>query len=303
MSSSIVFMGSPDFALPSLKKISMNYETVGVFTQPDKPSGRGKAVAPSPVKKLSISLGLKVFQPSSFKDKAVIETITNLKPDLIIVVAYGKILPPNVLDIPPLGCINVHASLLPRWRGAAPIQAAILHGDPITGVTVMKMGVNLDDGPILARESIPIKASDTAGNLTQILAELGANLLISILPDYIRGKLKPILQDEIQATFAPKIDKSQGELDFRLPAEKLCNQIRAFSPWPGSFFCHKDQVIRIFKAQAMSSTVLKEGELGRIEDFPAIGTFRGDLKILELQTPGRKRMAGSEFLRGFKGWN
>ena len=302
MSIRIVFMGSPDFALPSLKKLSSKYDVAGVFTQPDKPSGRGKIITPPPAKKMALDLGLKVFQPTSLKAQTVIVLIRDLKPDLIVVVAYGKLLPPEVLDIPPLGCINVHASLLPRWRGAAPIQAAILLGDSETGVTIMKMGVGLDDGPILAQKPSRITPDDTACSLSNRLALEGAELLLETLPEYINGNIKPIQQDETRVTVSPKLRKEDGLLDFNQTAEELSRRVRAFSPWPGAYFIHQGQPVRIFRVQSANTSILKKGEVGKISEYPAIGTTAGALLLLELQIPGKKRVSGIDFLHGARNW-
>lgn len=295
-------MGSPDFALPSLKALSEKYTLVGVVTQPDKPSGRGRAMASPPVKELATQLGLPVFQPTSLKDPAISTLIQDLKPDLIVVVAYGKLLPPPILDIPKLGCINVHASLLPRWRGASPIQAAILAGDSDTGVTIMKLGDGLDDGPLLSQKNCPILPEDTAGSLSDRLSILGAGLLLDTLEKYIDGKISLILQDENLVTLAPKVRKEDGLLDFNMPSEVLSRKVRAFSPWPAAYFIQDDQLVRIFKAHPSSVSTLKPGQLGKVSGNPAIGTSRGDLVILELQVPGKKKVSGIDFLHGTRNW-
>jgi methionyl-tRNA formyltransferase len=295
-------MGSPDFAIPSLEALSKKYDVIGVFTQPDKPSGRGKIITPPPVKELAISLGLRVFQPLSLKDPSIVTVIHNLKPDLIVVVAYGKLLPSQVSDIPKLGCINVHASLLPRWRGASPIQAAILAGDPETGITIMKLGVGLDDGPILAQKSSPILPEDTAGSLSERLSVEGAELLLDTLPKYINGKITSVPQDEKLVTLAPRVKKEDGLLDFSLSSEELSRRVRAFSPWPVAYFIHEKQPVRVFKVQEANSSNLKQGQLGKANGYPAIGTTQGDLVILELQLPGKKKVSGVDFLHGARNW-
>jgi methionyl-tRNA formyltransferase len=295
-------MGSPDFALHSLETLSKKYDVIGVFTQPDKPSGRGKIITPPPVKELAISLGLPVFQPVTLKDHAVYIQLNDLKSDLIVVVAYGKLLPSQVLDIPKLGCINVHASLLPRWRGASPIQAAILAGDPETGITIMKLGVGLDDGPILAQKSSPILPDDTAGSLSDRLAIEGTELLLNTLPNFAEGKITPINQDEKQVTMAPRIKKEDGLLNFSLSSEVLSRRVRAFSPWPAAYFIHENQPVRVFKVQAAIPSTLNPGQLGKVNGYPAIGTSLGDLVILELQLPGKNKVSGADFLRGARNW-
>jgi methionyl-tRNA formyltransferase len=302
MSIRIIFMGSPDFALPSLESLSKKYEVVGVFTQPDKPSGRGKTITPPPVKELANSLGLQVFQPITLKDLTVTKQVQELKPDLIVVVAFGKLLPLQVLDIPRLGCLNVHASLLPRWRGASPIQAAILHGDQETGVTIMKLGVGLDDGPILSQKHITISSEDTTGTLTDRLSNEGAELLLDTLLKYLNGKITPTPQDEKLVTLAPKIKKEDGLLDFSLSSGELSRRVRAFSPWPAAYFMHQNQTVRVFKVQVTNLSTLKSGQLGKVNGFPAVGTLQGDLVILELQVPGKKKVSGEDFLRGARNW-
>ena len=228
--------------------------------------------------------------------------IHNLKPDLIVVVAYGKLLPSQVLDISKLGCINVHASLLPRWRGASPIQAAILAGDPETGITIMKLGVGLDDGPILAQKSSPILPEDTAGSLSERLSVEGAELLLDTLPKYINGKITSVPQDEKLVTLAPRVKKEDGLLNFSLSSEVLSRRVRAFSPWPAAYFIHDNQSIRIFKVQSAIPSTLKQGQLGKVNGYPAVGTTQGDLVILELQLPGKKKVSGADFLRGARNW-
>src|SRR5512147_1011647 len=217
----LVFMGSPDFALPTLQTLSEHYEVVGVVTQPDRASGRGRELKPPPVKLLAQELKIPVIQPEKLRQPEAMEQLRLWKPDLIVVAAFGQILKKDVLDLPRFGSINVHASLLPRWRGAAPINAAILHGDEETGVTIMKMDVGLDTGPILSQRSIRLTPDDTAGSVTESLSHLGADLLLETLPDYLSGKIQPLPQPEEGATYAPMLKKEEGRLDFTQPAEEL----------------------------------------------------------------------------------
>jgi methionyl-tRNA formyltransferase len=212
----VVFMGSPDFALPTLRALADIYEVVGIVTQPDRASGRGRAVKSPPIKLLAQELNLPVIQPEKLRQPEAMVQLRTWNPDLIIVAAFGQILRKDVLDLPRFGCINVHASLLPRWRGAAPINAAILHGDEETGVTIMKMDVGLDTGPILSQRSIRLTRDDTAGSVFEKLSHLGADLLIETLPDYLAGKIQPIPQPEESATYAPMLKKEEGKLDFTL---------------------------------------------------------------------------------------
>ncbi len=223
MSLRIVFMGSPDFALPSLSALvsAPNYQVVGVITQPDRASGRGRELKPPPVKSLALDLNIPVMQPEKLRLPEPMEQLRAWAPDLIVVAAFGQILKKDVLEMPHYGCINVHASLLPRWRGAAPINAAILHGDEETGVTIMQMDVGLDTGPMLAKKSIRIKPDDTAGSVSQALSTLGADLLIETLPDYLAGNLTATPQPEDGSTYAPMLKKTDGLLDFTQPAVDL----------------------------------------------------------------------------------
>ena len=294
-------MGSPDFAVPALQALAENWSIVGVVTQPDRPAGRGRKLKPPIVKDLAHELQLPIFQPKSLRDTDAIGLIRNLAPDVIVVAAFGQILKQDVLAIPPYGCINVHASLLPRWRGAAPIQAAVLH-DEITGVTIMQMDEGLDTGPILSQRSVPIQHEMTAGDLSAVLAQMGAKLLIDTLPLYFDGVITPRAQVDTEATQAPRLVKADGELDFNCPAEYLTRQIRAYHPWPGSFFYLQGAQIRVFRAQAL---MLKQAVPGRryiIDSQPALGTREGTLVLSEVQAAGKKRMSGKEFLRGTHYW-
>ena len=230
-----IFMGSPDFALPTLRKLSEVTNVVGVVTQPDRPAGRGKTLTPPPVKVLAEELGIEVFQPKSLRKEEAFDKLAGWQPDLIVVAAFGQILRQNVLELPRYGCINVHASLLPRWRGAAPINAAILHGDAETGITIMQMDAGLDTGPILAKKAIPILPEDNAGTLFDKLSQLGGDFLAEMLPAYLAGELSPTPQPEEGATYAPMLSKQDGELDFSKPAEELARQVRGYFPWPGSY--------------------------------------------------------------------
>ena len=228
----IVFMGSPDFALTTLRALAQAYDVVGVVTQPDRASGRGRELKSPPVKRLAQELNLPIMQPEKLKAPEAMEQLQAWAPDLIIVAAFGQILKKNVLELPRFGCINVHASLLPRWRGAAPINAALLAGDEETGVTIMKMDVGLDTGPMLAKRSIRLTPDDTAGSVFQTLSQLGADLLLETLPDYLSGKLIPQPQPEEGATYAPMLKKEEGKLDFSNDVNELERRVRAFNPCP-----------------------------------------------------------------------
>lgn len=302
MISRIVFMGSPAFALPALRRLAEQYPIVGVVTQPDRPAGRGQLLTPPPVKELAISLGIPVIQPNRLRDPAAMESLAGWKPDLIVVAAFGQILRQNVLDMPAYGCINVHASLLPRWRGAAPIQAAILHGDPETGVTMMKMDAGVDSGPLLAQKAIPINPDDTAESLSARLAEVGADLLVETLPGYLEGKIVPQPQDESQATRAPLIKKEDGLLDFNRPALELERKVRAFNPWPGSFFIWQGAPFKVLRAHVNAAFSVKAGKAEIIDKLPAVGTIDGSLVLDMVQPAGKKPMTGDVFIRGARNW-
>ncbi len=218
-----VFMGSPAFAVPVLRNLVAGYQVVGIVTQPDRPAGRGRRMTAPPIKNLADEIHIPVIQPRRLSEPEVLEQLQRWAPDLIVVAAFGQILRPTVLDLPKYGCVNVHASLLPRWRGAAPIQAAILNGDDTTGVTIMRMDPGIDTGALLSQKSLPISHNDTSATLANKLSELGAELLIESLASYLSGKLMPIPQDESKATYAPMIKKEEGLLDFSMPAIQLDN--------------------------------------------------------------------------------
>jgi methionyl-tRNA formyltransferase len=302
MSKRILFMGSPEFAIPSLKALMDDYQVVGVVTQPDRPAGRGNVLTPPPVKILASEAGMPVIQPNRMKDPGVFEQLTDWKPDVMIVVAFGQILRQNVLDLAPYGCINVHASLLPRWRGAAPIQAAILAGDDQTGVTIMKLDKGIDTGPVLSQTRIPLDDRIATPELSEILAEAGAKLLLETLPEYLAGKLQPIPQEDSGACYASMLKKEDAAVDFTKPAVEISRRIRAFSPWPGSQFQWGDRQIKIIKAHPVLKPSVKPGEHQIIEGYPAIGTGEGSIVIDSIQIPGRKPMDGKAYLNGVQNW-
>jgi len=250
---------------------------------------------------LANKLGLTILQPPSLKDSEVLNQLKCLHPDVIVVAAFGQILRETVLLMPPYGCLNVHASLLPRWRGAAPIQTAILHDD-ITGVTIMKMDRGLDTGPILSQRSLPIPQDMTAGLLAAQLAQIGADLMVDTLPKYIYGELKPKPQNNAEATYAPKLNKSDGLLDFERPAEFLARQVRAYHPWPGTFQFYGDIRIKVFKAHTEDASDVIPGQRYIVDEQPAWGTVKGLLVLDDVQAAGKARLSGEEFLRGTKNW-
>jgi methionyl-tRNA formyltransferase len=299
----VVFMGSPEFALPSLARLAEHYHVVGVVTQPDRPAGRGMTLTPPPVKVLAEQLSIPVIQPLKLREPAAWEQLQAWQPDLIVVTAFGQILRQNVLDLPQYGCINVHASLLPRWRGAAPIQAAILHGDPVTGVTIMRMDAGVDTGPMLAQREEAILPEDTTASLAPRLASLGADLLVDTLPGYLSGKILPQAQPEAGMTRAAMIQKEEGLLDFQQPAEALAWKVRAFQPWPGAFFPWADGMLKVIKAHACAGPAATVGERGALQGLPAVRCSEGWLVLDILQPPGKKAMAGDVFLRGARQWS
>jgi methionyl-tRNA formyltransferase len=297
----VVFMGSPDFALPTLQALAQRYEVVGVVTQPDRASGRGRELRSPSVKVLAQELNLPFIQPERLKQPEAMEQLRLWAPDLIVVAAFGQILRKDVLDLPRFGCINVHASLLPRWRGAAPINAAILHGDEETGVTIMKMDVGLDTGPILSQRSMRLAPDVTAGSVFEALSRLGAELLIETLPDYLSGKIQPAPQPEEGATYAPMLKKEDARLDFTQPAEELERRVRAFNPWPGAFMDFDGALLKIHRAHVEQGKA-EAGQRLIFRDQPAVAARGGLLVLDEVQPAGKKPMSGNSFLSGARNW-
>jgi methionyl-tRNA formyltransferase len=302
MGPSIVFFGTPEFAVPVLKALDKNFRILGVVTQPDRQAGRGRKMVKSQVKQAAESLDLEIFQPGKVNSKESLDRLTAWNPDLIIVAAFGQILSPQILQLPEYGCLNVHASLLPRWRGASPINAAILHNDKQTGVTIMQMAEGLDDGPILTQSAIPITSKETAGMLSDRLSDLGAELLVKTIPPYTSGEIKPQEQDHDRATYAPRLRKKDGALDANQSAELLARKVRAYSPWPGTFTFWKDQRLIIHQAKAVNVTSPGIGVFILYEDLPAVGTKEGVLVLETLQLAGKRKLSGQEFLHGIPDW-
>ena len=302
MDNRLVFMGTPDFAVPALEHLAENYHLAGVITQPDRPSGRGRQLIPSAVKSSAQDLGLEVFQPQNTNTEGSLDQIRSWKPDLICVTAFGQILSPDLLSIPHQGCLNLHASLLPRWRGASPINAAILAGDEDTGVSIMKMAEGLDNGPILSQVSTSIDDSETAGSLGERLSRMGAELLAKTIPEYLQGKISLQPQDPSLVTYAGLLKKSNGELDFTQLSGLLARKVRAYSPWPGTFTSWQNKRLIIHAARAVSVTSPGAGVFITHENTPAVGTGDGILVLEQLQLAGKKSLSGSEFLRGNPGW-
>jgi methionyl-tRNA formyltransferase len=297
----VCFMGSPEFALPTLAVLARQYEMVGVVTQPDRASGRGRRLKPPPVKLRAQELAIPFMQPEKLRQPEAMEQLRAWHPDLIVVAAFGQILRQDVLDLPPHGCINVHASLLPRWRGAAPVNAAILHGDQETGVTIMKMDAGLDTGPILSQRTLTLTRADTAGSATEKLSHLGAELLIETLPGYLSGKIQPVPQPEAGASYAPMLKKEAGLLDFTLSPEELERRVRAFNPWPGAFMDFDGALLKIHRAHAESGES-EAGERLIYRDQPAVGAGGGILVLDEVHPAGKKSMSGKAFLSGARHW-
>ncbi len=303
MSLRVVFMGSPEFALPSLRALAADYEIVGVVTQPNRAAGRGGALKQPPVKTLALELGLPIMQPEKLRAPEATQQLRDWTPDLIVVAAYGQILKSEVLSLPRFGCLNVHASLLPRWRGAAPIQASILADDEETGVTIMHMDAGLDTGGMLAKKSMRLSADLTAGSLTQALSALGADLLRESLPDILAGKLIAVPQDNSLATYAPQLKKEDGRLDFTRPAVELERRVRAMNPWPGAWFEWTGGTLKVGRVEIVSgSQVGVAGARFTREGRPAIQTSDGALVLEEVQPAGKKMMSGKSFLAGARDW-
>jgi methionyl-tRNA formyltransferase len=290
-------MGSPDFAVPSLRAMAGDYPIVGVVTQPDREAGRGRTVVAPPVKRAALELGLPVIQPEKLRAPEAMAQLQAWNPDLIVIAAFGQILRPAVLDLPRFGCVNVHGSLLPRWRGAAPIQAAILAGDEETGVTIMKMDSGVDTGPMLSQRAMPIKADDTAGSLFEKMSTLGAELLVETLPGYLDGLIQPRPQPEEGVTYATMLKKEDGLLNFTRSAEELARRVRALNPWPGAFFEWQGGLMKIHQAHAVAGRV-EPGVHLVLQKMPAIGTGDGILVLDIVQPAGKKAMEGKAFLAG-----
>ncbi|MGC9469743.1 MAG: methionyl-tRNA formyltransferase [Anaerolineae bacterium] len=308
MEARVVFMGTPEFALPTLEMLVEHYTVVGVVTQPDRPAGRGRKLVMSPVKEMALAEGIPVFQPASLRTMEAVEHIRAWSADVAVVAAFGQILPPSVLELPPFGVLNVHASLLPRWRGASPIQGALLAGDDVTGVTIIKLDEGLDTGPILAMRETPIDPEESAGELESRLAQLGADLLKDVLPGYLAGETEPRSQPEEGVTMTRLIRKSQARIDWTRTAEDLHNHIRAFAPEPGAYTFWNGTRIKVLRSRviddhAVSEEAVAEMEPGTVflwEDVPSVVTGSGYLALKCVQMAGKRPMEGDAFVRGRK---
>jgi len=302
MKAGTVFMGTPQFAVTILESLLQGaYEVLAVYSQADKPAGRGHRVVYSPVKRLALARRIPVIQPVTFKSSEVMEELTSLQPELIIVAAFGAILPPGVLSLPKFGSLNVHPSLLPRHRGPSPVANTIICGDEITGVTVMVMDAGLDTGPILAQEKTGISLMDTTGSLDAKLADMGARLLLKTLPKWLEGVLRPQAQDESQATYSTLISGEDAEIDWRLPALELWRKVRAYNPWPSCYTWWQGKRLKIHVAIPLGDMV--EGEVGQVitlKKAPGVGviTGHGILGLERVQLEAKRKMEVDDFIRG-----
>ncbi|MBI4286122.1 MAG: methionyl-tRNA formyltransferase [Chloroflexi bacterium] len=300
-------MGTPEFAVPPLERLLLSkYEVVAVYTQPDRPSGRGLAPVPSPVKIAALAAGLPVVQPAKLKSPEAVDQLKALQPDVIVVAAFGQILPQSVLDIPRYGCINIHPSLLPKHRGASPVAAAILAGDEFTGVSIMLLDKGMDTGPVLALAQVPVAGQDTTGTLTAKLSLVGAWMLPDVLVRWTRGALSPRPQDDSKATYSVPLNKEEGEIDWRLPAVVLWRRVRAFQPWPGCYTRWQGKQLKIIEVVplpgeqgAEPGTVIAVAPVRRHTEV-AFGVATGDgvMGISQVQLEGKRAMSAAEFQRG-----
>lgn len=297
---SVIFMGTPEFALPTLRALIKHHEVLAVVTQPDRPAGRGGNVRMSPVKKLALAQDVPVFQPKKIRTAEAIADLTTYGiPDVYVVAAFGQILPQEVLDIPEQGSINVHASLLPRWRGAAPIHAAIRAGDSETGITIMRMDAGLDTGPMLSKRAVPIRDDETAASLHDRLAELGAELLIDTLPGYLSGEITPQPQNDEKATYAPQISKDDGEIDWTDSADSIERLVQAFKPWPGTYTYFRGQMLKIHAGDTGDGSAAA-GHVIERDKRVAVGTGDGLYYPHIVQMPGKQKTPTDDFINGYQ---
>lgn len=293
----IVFMGTPDFAVQTLRALIQHHEIIGVVTQPDRPSGRNRQVQSSPVKQVALAAGIPILQPERIRRPEAMAELRQWTPDVYIVAAFGQILPQTVLDIPAYGSVNVHASLLPRWRGAAPIQTAIRAGDDRSGITIMKMDAGLDTGPILSTRAIPLAPDETGASLHDKLATLGADLLIETLPGYLDGRIIPQPQDDAASTYAPMMKKEEGNIDWNQPALVIERLVRAFTPWPGTYTHWNGALLKILSAAAVPGQAAP-GHITALGQKVAVGTGDGLLLLKQIQLAGKKALSAQDFARG-----
>lgn len=297
-------MGTPDFAVPVLKTLALHHQVLAVATQPDRFRGRGRGVVFSPVKEYALSLGLPVLQPEKVREGNFIETIAALKADIFVVVAYGQMLPANILEIPPLGCVNIHASLLPKYRGAAPMQRAMLAGDKITGITIMYMDKGMDTGDMILKKSMPIEDSDRFADVHDKMAELSCGCIIEALKLIESGRAVREPQNHEQATYAPMLTKEDGLINWAGPAVKIVNQVRALDPWPGTYTYYDGQLIKIWECAARDGPVpdaakgAVHGQVLEAGSHIMVKTGDGLLSVTTMQKQSGKRMSAADFLRG-----
>ncbi len=303
----IVFMGSPDFAIPPLELLLLNgHEVAAVYTRTDKPAGRGMVPVAPPVKSAALSWNLPVVQVPGLKNPGAVEQLAGFKPEAIVVAAYGRILPQEVLDIPCYGCLNIHPSLLPKYRGASPVTAAILAGDEFAGVSVMRLDAGMDTGPVFSRARIPVMPWDTTGSLAPKLVQIGARMLLEILAQLPRGKVFPEPQNDAEASYTAGITKEEGKIDWKLPAAEIWRRVRAYQPWPGAYTFWQGKQIKIIEAVPLTDGT--PFEAGRVITLPpdrislkgafGVGTGEGVLAVTKVQIEGKRAMSADEFIRG-----
>jgi len=305
----VVYMGTPEFSVsPLVRLVEDGYQVVAVYTQPDRAAGRGRAPGASAVKKTALARGLPLLQPPSLKCAGIVEELAGLRPDMVVVAAFGQILPPAVLDVPALGCVNIHPSLLPRYRGTSPVQAAILAGERFAGVSIMLMDAGMDTGPVLSRGQVQIAPSDTGGSLAAKLSLVAAQMLLDVLPRLERGALVPQPQDESAATYTRMVRKEDGEIDWSMPAVEIWRRVRAFQPWPGCFTSWRGRQLKVIEALPVPAEVTESPEEphceGEVVGLPGgeapFGVVTGEdvLGVVVVQLEGKKAMTGADFLRG-----
>ena len=297
-------MGTPEFALPVLSGLlDGGHNIVGVYTRPDRPAGRGRRTEPSPAKRVALQRGLAVYQPTSLRSNEAQAEMAGLGPDVLVVAAYGVLLPNRVLDLPRLGCLNVHPSLLPRYRGASPVHSAILNGDASTGVTVMEIDEGMDTGPIVAQRETAVDPRENAAELTERLFEMGAALLTDVLPSWAAGEVQSRSQDDSAATVTKRLSKADGEIDWGQPADRVARQVRAYHPWPGSFTRWNSKIVKIVEAQVATPGPGSPAAPGHVLALPEgrVGVAAGDgvLELQRMQLEGRRAVSAGEFLQGY----
>lgn len=298
MGERLIFMGTPRFAVPSLERLQEEYGVVAVVTRPDKAAGRGRKTSFSPVKEVALAWGIPVMQPRSLKKKEVVASLLELEPQVIVVAAYGQILPPEVLAIPPFGCLNVHASLLPRYRGASPVAGALLAVEEETGITIMLMDERMDTGPILAQARQPIAPQDNRDSLTEKLAYLGADLLLEMLPRWLEGEIEPQPQEDDKATYTKMLKKEDGLIDWNVSSVEIWRQVRAYNPWPGAYTDFEGRPLKILRAHSIKGERGEPGLVVATKEGAAVVTGEGLLALEEVQLAGKRAMGIAEFLRG-----